>query len=197
LTLPPALEPTYGLEALRHAVRIELERQEGLAHQEVKRRGWRVLGAERVPRLSPYRRRNPTFAVGRGQRKAFFQAVVDLRAFRRAYRQALEKRRAGLGEVVFPLGTWCVCQVHGVVSTPTSVGLWGPHLRLLSPSSPSSRYLWVHRMERYFYRRRIDAGPPSFSFRMASSQASYRLSRARKRAFEVTMSGICGRLRPL
>jgi len=124
LTLPPVLEQTYGPETLRDAVRIELERQERLAHQEVKRRGWRVLGAERVRRLSPYRRatsfellrsRNPTFAVGRGQRKVFFEAVAELRAFRRAYRQALEKWRAGLREVVFPTGTWCMCQVHGVV----------------------------------------------------------------------------------
>ena len=124
LTLPPALEQTYGPEALRDAVRIELERQERLAHQEVKRRGWRVLGPERVRRLSPYRRatsfellrsRNPTFAVGRGQRKVFFEAVAELRAFRRAYRQALDKWCAGLREVVFPTGTWCMCQVHGVV----------------------------------------------------------------------------------
>jgi REP element-mobilizing transposase RayT len=125
LTLPPALEQPYGPDALRHAVRIELERQERLAHQEVKRRGWRVLGAERVRRLSPYRRatsfellrgRNPTFACGRGQRKAFFAAVAELRAFRLAYRQALDKWRAGLRKVVFPAGTWCMCRVHGVVA---------------------------------------------------------------------------------
>jgi hypothetical protein len=124
LTLPPTLEQAYGPEALRDAVRVELDHQEQLARREVKRRGWRVLGAERVRRLSPYRRatsfeplrgRNPTFAVGRGQRKMFFEAVAELRAFRRAYRQALEQWRAGLRDVVFPLGTWCMCQVHGVV----------------------------------------------------------------------------------
>jgi len=124
LTLPPALEQAYGPEALRDAVRIELERQERLAHQEVKRRGGRVLGAERVRRLSPYRRatsfellrnRNPTFAVGRGQRRLFFAAVAELRAFRRAYRQAFDEWRAGLREAVFPAGTWCMCKVHGVV----------------------------------------------------------------------------------
>ena len=124
LTLPPTLEQSYGADALREAVADELARQERLACQEVKERGWRVLGAERVRRLSPFRRatsfeplraRNPTFAVGRGQRKVFFQAVAELRAFRRAYREALEQWRAGLRSVVFPQGTWLMCRMHGVV----------------------------------------------------------------------------------
>jgi hypothetical protein len=124
LVLPPALERAYPAEDVREAVADELERQEREARAEVKARGWRILGAARVRRLSPYRRatsfellrdRNPTFAVGRGQRKAFFQAVVELRTFRRAYRQALEQWRAGLRSVVFPEGTWWMCQVHGAV----------------------------------------------------------------------------------
>jgi len=125
LTLPPSLQPRYSAEALREAVREELERHERMAHQEVQTRGWRVLGADRVRRLSPYRRatsfellrdRNPTFAVGRGQKKMFFTAVAELRAFRRAYRQALEQWRTGLRSVVFPQGTWCMCRVHGAVA---------------------------------------------------------------------------------
>ena len=124
LTLPPSLR-SYSAEALREAVGEELARQERVAHQEIKKRGWRLLGAERVRRLSPYRRatsfellrdRNPTFAVGRGHRKVFFQAVAELRAFRRAYRQALEQWRAGLRSVVFPQGTWCMCRVHGAIA---------------------------------------------------------------------------------
>ena len=124
LTLPPVLAERDGAEEVREVVGEELERQERRAHQEIARRGWRFLGAARVRRLSPYRRatsfellrnRNPTFAVGRGQQRVFFQAVVELRAFRRAYRDALEQWRAGLRSVVFPRGTWCMCQVHGVV----------------------------------------------------------------------------------
>ncbi|MDH3726755.1 MAG: transposase, partial [Myxococcales bacterium] len=124
LTLPPTLERTYDAHTVREAVKEELGRQEQLARQEVKKRGWRVLGADRVRRLSPYRRatsfeplrdRDPTFAVGRGQRKVSFQAVAELRAFRRAYRRALEQWRSGLRNVVFPQGTWCMCQMHGVV----------------------------------------------------------------------------------
>lgn len=124
LMLPPSLEQRYTPEAVRESVAAELSRQERLARQEVKARGWRVLGAERVRRLSPYRRAtsfaplrgtNPTFAVGRGQRKVFFQAAAELRAFRAAYRQALEQWRAGLRSVVFPQGTWWMCRAHGVV----------------------------------------------------------------------------------
>lgn len=123
LTLPPALAKLYRAEDVRHAAAAELERQERLAHKEIRRRKSRFLGADRIRRLSPYRRatsfellrdRNPTFAVGRGQRKVFFQAVAELRAFRRAYRDALEHWRAGLRSVVFPQGTWCMCQLHGV-----------------------------------------------------------------------------------
>ena len=127
LTLPPHLQRRYDAQAVREAVQMELERQERLAHHEIKKRGWRVLGAERIRRLSPYRRatsfeplrdRNPTFAVGHGQKKAFFQAVAELRAFRQAYRQALEQWRAGLRSVVFPQGTWGMCRVHGVALDP-------------------------------------------------------------------------------
>ena len=67
------------------------------------------------------RDRNPTFAVGRGQRKVFFQAVASLRAFRRTYRQTLEQWRAGLRSVVFPQGTWWMCQVHGAVGQTSRV----------------------------------------------------------------------------
>jgi putative transposase len=124
LTLPPALEQRYGADAVRQGVAEELARQERLARREVQERGWRVLGAERVRRLSPFRRatsfealrgRNPTFAVGSGQRKAFFQAVAELRAFRRAYREALEQWRDGLRSVLFPRGTWLMYRAHGVV----------------------------------------------------------------------------------
>jgi REP element-mobilizing transposase RayT len=123
LTLPPAFDNDPN--AVRESVAVELAHQERLARKEVAARGWRVLGAERVRRISPYRRamsfeplrgRNPTFAVGRRQKDAFFQAVAALRAFRRAYRNALEQWREGLRSVVFPQGTWCMCRVHGAAA---------------------------------------------------------------------------------
>ena len=128
LTLPPTLRGLYTDAQIRDAVALELTHQERLAQAEVKKRGWRVLGSERARRVSPYRHaksfepirgRNPTFAVGRGQRKAFFAAVAELRAFRRAYRDALERWRAGLRQTVFPAGTWAMRCMH---ATPVDTG---------------------------------------------------------------------------
>jgi REP element-mobilizing transposase RayT len=121
LTTPPTLRGLFTDAQIRDAVALELTHQERLAQAEVKKKGWRVLGSERIRRVSPYRRaksfepirgRNPTFAVGRGQRKAFFAAVAELRAFRRAYRDALERWRAGLRQTVFPAGTWAMRCMH-------------------------------------------------------------------------------------
>jgi REP element-mobilizing transposase RayT len=121
LTMPPLLRDLYTDAQIRETVALELTQQERLARADVKERGWRVLGSERARRVSPYRRaksfeplrgRNPTFAVGSGQRKAFFAAVAELRAFRRAYRDALEQWRNGMRQVLFPVGTWTMRCVH-------------------------------------------------------------------------------------
>jgi hypothetical protein len=68
---------------------------------------------DRATTWEPLRDRNPQFAVGRGQRSAFFEAVRDLRAFRKAHRAALELWRTGVRDVVFPLGTWLMSWSHG------------------------------------------------------------------------------------
>ena len=92
------------------------------ARTAVNKKGWRFLGADRCRKLSPYKRarsfeplrsRNPTFAVGRGQRAAFFEAVKELRAFRAAYRHARDLWRKGQRTVQFPFGTWWMHRFHG------------------------------------------------------------------------------------
>jgi putative transposase len=76
LTMPPRLDITDA--TLRAAVAAELEQLESAAHQEVRARGWRVVGRKKLASLSPYDRAssweplrgcNPAFAVGRGQRR--------------------------------------------------------------------------------------------------------------------------------
>jgi putative transposase len=125
LTLPPSLERAYAPDVIRQTVGQELRRQENLARQRMRAHGKRVLGPERVRRLSPYRRattfeplrgRDPTFAVGRGQKSVFFKVMAQLRGFRRAYRIALEQWRAGHRSVVFPQGTWEMCRAHGAIA---------------------------------------------------------------------------------
>jgi REP element-mobilizing transposase RayT len=112
LTMP---EMTMSDTLVRDNVAQELQRLETDAHQAVRDKGWRFLGPQKVLAMSPFDRatsweplrgRNPTFAVGRGQREAFFEAVTVLREFRKAYRDALESWRIGIREVLFPVGTW-------------------------------------------------------------------------------------------
>jgi REP element-mobilizing transposase RayT len=106
---------------IRDEVARELTRLETDAHRDVQAKGWRFLGPEKIASLSPFDRatsweplrgRNPTFAVGRAQREAFFEAVTVLRAFRKAYRAAVEAWRHGLRNVLFPRGTWFMAWAH-------------------------------------------------------------------------------------
>jgi putative transposase len=105
----------------RDAVAAEVEHLEREAHEDVRVRGWKHLDANGIKRLSPYDRaksfepqrdRNPTFAVGRGQRDAFFFAVATLREFRRAYRCAMDAWRGLSRDVCFPHGTWLMRSLH-------------------------------------------------------------------------------------
>jgi REP element-mobilizing transposase RayT len=121
LSLPPVLEEHFSASRIRQAVGDEVERLEQQARKDIRARKWRVYGPDRIRRMSPYQRaksfeplrdRNPTFAAGRGQRAVFFRAVQELRAFRRAYREALERWKEGMRNVWFPAGTWAMVHIH-------------------------------------------------------------------------------------
>lgn len=111
----------------RAAMAAEVERLETEARKNVRSRGWQFIGAAKIKKLSPYDRatsweplrgRNPTFAVGRGQREAFFHAVAGLRAFRNAYRTALDDWRRGVRNLLFPAGTWLMSWLHAAHVAP-------------------------------------------------------------------------------
>jgi hypothetical protein len=121
--------PQLGMsdETVREKVSAELGYLECKAHAEVKAKGWRFLGAQRIALLSPFKQakswepirgRNPTFAVGRGQRAAFFHAVKVLRTFRKLYREALSEWRRGVRDVIFPAGTLLMRVLHQVRVAP-------------------------------------------------------------------------------
>ena len=121
LELPPRLRMTG--DEVRSAVAFELAQLEAVACDEVRAKGWAVLGAEKLRKLSPFQRAksweplrslNPTFAVGRNQKQAFLAAVKVIRAFRRAYQAALARWRTGAWNVVFPRETWLMRTLHGV-----------------------------------------------------------------------------------
>lgn len=121
ITLPPSVEPG-GAPRFLADVGAEIERLEALAHEEMSRQGYRFLGAAAASVVSPDERatssealrgRNPTLAVGRAQGGAIRAATAAIRAFRRTYRAALERWRAGIRESVFPAGTWWMRVFHG------------------------------------------------------------------------------------
>jgi putative transposase len=112
----------------RAHVADELDQQEKQARQAVSDKGWTFMGARRVLKTSPFDRatswepirgRNPTFAVGRGHKSAFFEAVTALRAFRHAYREALDRWRHGVRDHLFPAGTWMMTTLHGALVAVT------------------------------------------------------------------------------
>ncbi|MFT3764431.1 MAG: transposase [Minicystis sp.] len=129
-TLEVALPPAIGANEasdFRHAVAAQLAREEAKAHAEMQ--GERVLGAERAGRVSPHERAtsfeplracNPTFASGRGNGEAWRRTLTAIRAFRAAYRAALEQWRAGVRDVLFPEGTWWM-RVHHAVCVRSGV----------------------------------------------------------------------------
>jgi hypothetical protein len=108
-------------EEIRSVVANEVAERESQARADARHRGSTFLGADRVRKASPYDRaksweplrgRNPQFAVGKRQSEAFLDAVVALRAFRQAYRAALDGWRSGLRTACFPAGTWVMRVVH-------------------------------------------------------------------------------------
>lgn len=119
LVLPPSIEASDA-DAFRQRVAEELARAEAHARAEAPRDG--VLGADRAVLVSPHARatgvealraRNPTFAVGRRAGEAWRRAVAEVRAFRAAYRVALEQWCNGAREILFPRGTWLMRVFHG------------------------------------------------------------------------------------
>jgi putative transposase len=113
---------------LRENVALEVAHLEAEAHRLAEAKGWKFLGAAKVLAASPYdratsweplRSRNPTFAVGRGQREAFIEAVTILRDFRRSYRAALNAWRAAVRDVLFPAGTWFMRWGHNASVAPS------------------------------------------------------------------------------
>ena len=108
---PPVL-PELSDAQVRAEVRRRLRQRERELADERRRLGRKVLGARRaarvdylaVPKPEEMFGRNPTFSGVVGEaRKAMAAAVKE---FRRAYRAASERFRAGVEGVVFPAGTW-------------------------------------------------------------------------------------------
>lgn len=120
IELPPGIaESETG--AFREDVAKALELEVAMARATIAPEN--VLGAKRAATLSPEtrsktieptRRRNPTFAAGRGHGDIAVMAARAVTAFRAAYRAALKKWCAGERDVAFPEGAWWMRVFHGV-----------------------------------------------------------------------------------
>jgi putative transposase len=122
ITFPPSAQISDADELRREIAHI-VEQHERQARTTAQRKQRDFLGAVRACAISPYERAtsaeplrelNPTFAVGRGRTDAQETAIAAVRAFRAAYRQSLERWRAGVRSAVFPAGTWWMRVFHGV-----------------------------------------------------------------------------------
>lgn len=123
LALAPLCASRVTSSEMRDAVERELKRLGLEAEKVVRANGRTFMGTRNLRKLSPFkratgweplRRLNPTFAVGRGQRRAFLVSVDVVRAFRAAYREALCAWRSGVRAAVFPRATWLMRTVHNV-----------------------------------------------------------------------------------
>jgi REP-associated tyrosine transposase len=127
IEMHPGLEAEYGAEGARQLIQDAVDAKVQKARAERTERGLGYFGAKdamRVPHTTqstqpePIRGRNPTFVVGPGMREAFFRKVDQLREWRAAYRDALQRWRLGERDVEFPPGTWKMRILHGARVAP-------------------------------------------------------------------------------
>lgn len=121
---PAALLATRGLPKTRRLIAKAAAHHEAKAQAEIERLNWKIHGPQHCLRMNPFQRakayevfgaREPTFAVLGGGRALYTLATTQLRAFRRAYRSALEQWRNRKRHVRFPWGTWLMRVQHRVL----------------------------------------------------------------------------------
>jgi len=125
--LPCELVALWGEAGTRARLEQSCREHEREAREEIERKGWHFMGAERCLRVSPYRRatayevfgaRNPTFATKGGGPELFERAVHAVRNFRHRYRERLLRWRAGDRVSPWPVGTFMMRKLHAVAVEP-------------------------------------------------------------------------------
>lgn len=120
IVLPPGIAESEA-EAFREDVAKALAAEVAIARQTIAPEN--VLGANAAATISPEtrsktpeptRKRNPTFAAGRGHGDIAIMAARVVKTFRATYRAALEKWCSGDRNAEFPAGTWWMRVFHGV-----------------------------------------------------------------------------------
>ncbi len=117
-TMPPALRGRRDGEVER-ALRDRVSALVAGAGRRLREQGGRFLGVEGVLATSPWTQ--PSTPEPRGRRRPVIAArdvttmarlIQKLKAFRLAYRSALDKWKEANRTVVFPFGTYLMCRFH-------------------------------------------------------------------------------------
>ncbi len=115
LGLPEGLVLLYGEDGARERIAAEVERQVALAHGEIRASYGKVLGPVAARNASPFQRAkswetygelDPHFATGRGRVAERVEAARELLEYRREYREAWLRYRAGERDHVWPYGCY-------------------------------------------------------------------------------------------
>jgi putative transposase len=110
MSLPPGVgdAKTFADDVYREQLAME-----AAAREERKAKGKPVLGAKAAKAVKWYHRPKTPVILGEMNpaimavtKEARIAAIAHLKAWRKAYREALDLYRAGNREVVFPIGTW-------------------------------------------------------------------------------------------
>lgn len=113
--LPEVLVTKFGRASALRKLRSACEEHSRLNRAQVLKQGGRFLKPAECRSVNPRtqstarelnRAVTPQFSTLGSGRAGFARAVHELREFRRAYRQALERFRMGFRDVVFPVGTF-------------------------------------------------------------------------------------------
>ncbi len=124
LTCPPGFD---SVEELRRQLALEVERLEDEAARELGKRGRSFLGKFKVqaqrpeahpPNAEPRRGLNPRIACRDKWKRV--EAVLRLKSFLEAYREAWRRYADGTRDTLFPRGTYWMRVVHGVRCGATS-----------------------------------------------------------------------------
>ncbi len=127
VVIPGCLILLYGEDGARERIATEVERLLALARADIRARYAKVLGPVAARNASPFRRAkswetfgepSPHFKSGRGRVVERIEAALELVAFRRDYRDAWLRYRAGEHDVVFPYGTYLMWVRHHVRVAP-------------------------------------------------------------------------------
>ncbi|MEM7609978.1 MAG: hypothetical protein AAF411_31920, partial [Myxococcota bacterium] len=123
LCFPEELIEYYGTrERAEHALEERLKYHVENAHAEMKRKGWKYLGAERAIKQDPFKQARswevfdalvPAFATRGLSHEERIKAKQRYKAWQAAYDECRRRFLAGEQGILWPAGTWAMVEHFG------------------------------------------------------------------------------------